>query len=68
MKNYYLALIASALLTVNIYAEEVEEVVVTASLTNQSVSDLTDPLHVVEGEDVAAPPLNVSIVLAVPNE
>ena len=54
MKNYYLALIASALLTVNIYAEEVEEVVVTASLTNQSVSDLTDPLHVVEGEDVAS--------------
>ena len=31
MKNYYLALIVSALLTINIYAEEVEEVVVTAS-------------------------------------
>ena len=54
MKNYYLALMISALLTVNIYAEEVEEVVVTASLTNQSVSDLTDPLHVVDGEDVAS--------------
>ena len=54
MKNYYLALIISALLSINIYAEEVEEVVVTASLTNQTVSDLKDPLHVVDGEDVAA--------------
>ena len=31
MKNYNLALIISALLTINIYAEDVEEVVVTAS-------------------------------------
>ena len=54
MKNYYLALMISALLSINIYAEEVEEVVVTASLTNQTVSDLKDPLHVVDGEDVAA--------------
>ncbi len=53
MKNYYLALILSALLTINIYAEEVEEVVVTSSLTKQTVSDLEDPLHVVSGEDVA---------------
>ena len=54
MKNYYLALMVSALLTINVYAEDVEEVVVTASLTNQTVSDLKDPLHVVDGEDVAA--------------
>ena len=54
MKNYYLALIVSALLTINIYAQDVEEVVVTASLTNQTVSDLKDPLHVVDGDDVAA--------------
>tara|TARA_Y100000768_G_scaffold284802_1_gene219294 strand:+ start:3184 stop:5385 length:2202 start_codon:yes stop_codon:yes gene_type:complete len=54
MKNYYLALMVSALLTINVYAEDVEEVVVTASLTNQTVSDLNDPLHVVDGEDVAA--------------
>ena len=54
MKNYYLALITSALLTINIYAEDVEEVVVTASLTNQTVSDLKDPLHVVDGDDVDA--------------
>ena len=54
MKNYYLALIVSALLTINIYAEEVEEVVVTASLTNQTVSDLKDPLHVVDGDDIKA--------------
>ena len=53
MKNYYLALILSALLAINIYAEEVEEVVVTSSLTKQTVSDLEDPLHVVSGEDVA---------------
>ena len=37
MKNYYLALMVSALLTINVYAEDVEEVVVTASLTNQTV-------------------------------
>ena len=53
MKNYYLALILSALLSINIYAEEVEEVVVTSSLTKQTASDLEDPLHVVSGEDVA---------------
>ena len=54
MKNYYLALMVSALLTINVYAEDVEEVIVTASLTTQTVSDLQDPLHVVDGEDVAA--------------
>ena len=54
MKNYYLALMVSALLTINVYAEDVEEVIVTASLTNQTVSDLQDPLHVVDGQDVAA--------------
>ena len=54
MKNYYLALIVSALLTINIFAEEIEEVVVTSSLTKQTVSDLEDPLHVVDGDDVRA--------------
>ena len=54
MKNYYLALMVSALLTINVYAEDVEEVVVTASLTNQTVSDLEDPLHVVEGDDITS--------------
>lgn len=54
MKNYYLALIVSALLTINIFAEEVEEVVVTSSLTKQTVSDLKDPLHVVDGDDIKA--------------
>ena len=52
MKNYLLALIGSALLTLNIYADDVEEVVVTASLTNQNASDLVDPLHVIDGDDV----------------
>ena len=52
MKNYYYALLVSALLTINIYAEEVEEVIVTSSLTKQTVSDLEDPLHVVDGDDV----------------
>ena len=52
MKNYLLALIGSALLTLTIYADDVEEVVVTASLTNQNASDLVDPLHVVDGDDV----------------
>ena len=54
MKNYYYALVVSALLTINIFAEEVEEVIVTSSLTNQTVSDLEDPLHVVDGDDVKA--------------
>ena len=53
MKNYLLALIGSALLTLTIYADDVEEVVVTASLTSQNASDLVDPLHVVDGDDVA---------------
>ena len=48
MKNYYLALMVSALLTLNIYAE-VEEVVVTSALTSQNASDLKDPLHIVDG-------------------
>ena len=52
MKNYYYALVVSALLTINIFAEEVEEVIVTSSLTKQTVSDLEDPLHVVDGDDV----------------
>ena len=53
MKNYYLALMVSALLTLNIYADDVEEVVVTSALTSQSASDLKDPLDVVDGDDVA---------------
>ena len=53
MKNYYLALMVSALLTLNIYADDVEEVVVTSALTSQSVSDLKNPLHIVDGDDVA---------------
>ena len=53
MKNYYLALMVSALLTLNIYADDVEEVVVTSALTSQNASDLKDPLHVVDGDDVA---------------
>ena len=54
MKNYYLALMVSALLTLSTYAEEIEEVVVTSSLVNQTVSDLTDPLHVIDGDEVAS--------------
>ena len=53
MKNYYLALMVSALLTLNIYADDVEEVIVTSALTSQSASDLKDPLHIVDGDDVA---------------
>ena len=45
MKNYLLALIGSALLTLTIYADDVEEVVVTASLTNQNAVDLQDHSH-----------------------
>ena len=54
MKNNLLALIGSALLTLTIYADDVEEVVVTASLTDQNASDLVDPLHVIDGDDVAS--------------
>ena len=54
MKNNLIALIGSALLTLTIYADDVEEVVVTASLTNQNASDLVDPLHVVDGDDISS--------------
>ena len=54
MKNNLIALIGSALLTLTIYADDVEEVVVTASLTDQNASDLVDPLHVIDGDDVAS--------------
>ena len=54
MKNNLIALIGSALLTLTIYADDVEEVVVTASLTDQNASDLADPLHVIDGDDVAS--------------
>ena len=54
MKNNLIALIGSALLTLTIYADDVEEVVVTASLTDQNASDLVDPLHVVDGDDVTS--------------
>ena len=53
MKNYYLALMVSALLTLNIYADDVEEVIVTSALTSQGASELKDPLHVIDGDDVA---------------
>ena len=54
MKNYFLALVISAFVTLNITAEEVEEVVVTSSLTLENVSDLKDPLHVISGDDIVS--------------
>ena len=53
MKNYFLTLILSVFIADNLYAQEdVEEVVVTSSLTSSALADIEDPLHVVKGEDI----------------
>jgi len=55
-KNYQVALfIISALLTSNILAEEViEEIIVTSSYIDQTLSEIENPLHVLSGEDISS--------------
>ena len=46
------AVMASTLLSVNTIANEIEEVIITSSLIDQTLSDIENPLHVVTGEDI----------------
>ncbi len=49
----YAPVLVSALLSVNAIANEIEEVIVTSSLIDQTLSDIENPLHVVSGEDIS---------------
>ena len=53
MKNCHVALLVmSALLTNNLIAEEIEEVIVTSSYIDEALSEIENPLHVLDGEDI----------------
>ena len=47
------ALVLSALCSSNTVSNEIEEVIVTSSLIDQTLSDIENPLHVVSGEDLS---------------
>ena len=54
MKNFFHALIVlSALFTQIIFADDVEEVVVTASYIDLTTSEIENPLHIVKGKDIS---------------
>ena len=50
----YAPVLVSALLSVNALANVLEEVIVTSSLIDQTLSDIENPLHVVSGDDISA--------------
>jgi iron complex outermembrane receptor protein len=50
----YAPVLVSALLSVNALANVLEEVIVTSSLIDQTLSDIENPLHVVSGDDLSA--------------
>ena len=53
MKNYFLTLLLSVFILNNLHAQEdVEEVIVTSSLTSSALADIEDPLHFVDGDDI----------------
>ena len=53
MKNYFLTLLMSVFIVNSLHAQEdVEEVVVTSSLTSSALSEIEDPLHVVDGDEL----------------
>ena len=56
MKNYKFALILISALTTNILVaeEELEEVVVTSSFVDQILSDIENPLHIVNGDNISS--------------
>jgi iron complex outermembrane receptor protein len=49
----YAPVLVSALLSVNTFANVLEEVIVTSSLIDQTLSDIENPLHVVSGEEIS---------------
>ena len=53
MKVFFYALMAMSLVSIPLNAEEVEEVVVTASFIDQNISEIENPLHVVVGNDIS---------------
>ena len=48
--------IMSALITNNIIADEIEEVVVTSSYINQSIDEIKDPLHIITEQELETNP------------
>jgi iron complex outermembrane receptor protein len=50
----YAPVLVSALLSVNALANVLEEVIVTSSLIDQTLSDIENPLHVISGDDISA--------------
>ena len=54
MKNCIYALVVTSVLAVNdLCADEIEEVIVTSSLIDQTLSELENPLHVISGDDIS---------------
>lgn len=54
MKNCIYALLLTSVLAVNdLCADEIEEVIVTSSLIDQTLSELENPLHVISGDDIS---------------
>ena len=50
---FQLLMAMSVLITLNVNANETDEVIVTASFIDQKISEIENPLHVVDGDDVA---------------
>jgi len=54
VKNCIYALLLMSVLAVNdLCADEIEEVIVTSSLIDQTLSELENPLHVISGDDIS---------------
>jgi len=54
VKNCIYALVVMSVLAVNdLCADEIEEVIVTSSLIDQTLSELENPLHVISGDDIS---------------
>ena len=45
-------IVISAILNLNLTAQDTEEVIVTSSFIDQNLSEISNPLHVVSGEDI----------------
>ena len=55
MKNYKIVVIFLGAFITNIaFAEEVEEIIVTSSYIDQTLSEIENPLHVVSGDDISS--------------
>jgi iron complex outermembrane receptor protein len=52
MNKYFLALLFASASTSNLYANDVEEVIVTSSFIDQTLSEIENPIHVVSGQEI----------------